>query len=63
MNPAVAVAVIFALAFAGIAAVPEVDAERGPPDLPPGSHCEYFHYHSGNLQQGTPPSYHYHHCI
>ncbi len=59
----VAVGLVVALAFAGTMIVPDAEAERGPPNLPPGSYCNYFHYHSGNIQQGQPPTYHYHHCI
>lgn len=56
---AILLATLLALGF--LAAAPAVEA--APPNIPPGSPCNYFHYHSGNLQQGQPPRYHYHHCI
>lgn len=45
-----------------VAASPLAEAR---PDLPPeyiGGYCG-FHYHPLDLDDGTPPTYHYHHCI
>ncbi|HJQ93167.1 MAG TPA: hypothetical protein VJ874_02655 [Candidatus Thermoplasmatota archaeon] len=62
MHLAVVAAVALAFAFTGIVAAPA--AEAAPPDLPPDhSGCGYFHWHNGNIVQGTPPGYHYHHCF
>lgn len=58
---ALVLAFVVVLAFTAIAAPA---AEAAPPNLPPGSTgCDYFHWHNGNVQQGTLPGYHYHPCI
>lgn len=48
-----------AFALAGIVLAPA--AHAAPPDIPEDS-CGYFHWHNGNVLQGTLPGYHYHHC-
>lgn len=50
------------LALTAIAVVPA--AQAAPPNLPPGaSGCDYFHWHNGNVAQGTTPGYHWHPCF
>lgn len=59
-STAIAFAVLVALT--GVVAFAPA-AEAAPPNLPPGSSgCDYFHWHNGNIRQGTPPGYHYHVC-
>lgn len=48
------------VALTGVVAVSPA-AEAAPPNIG-GDGCGYFHWHSGDLLEGTPPGYHYHHC-
>lgn len=58
-----AIVLVLVVAMSGfVALAPTVNA--APPDLPPNhTGCNYFHYHHGDIKNGVPPSYHYHHCF